>query len=169
MAEFASRGVGTAGLTTGIIGSALGVMNSGLFNLFNNGCGYNNYNNGGCCSDDRLVTRYEQKQGQTIAEKDSEIALLKSEAFTEKKIANVFERLNVRLVDLEKDTAVNTQKINDNLGFLNHRIDDVYKEIDCKTLPLRKKICIDDICPLPMARYNFWQEPKEERPDNSNC
>ena len=156
MAEFASKGVAGTGLGLGIAGTALGLMNGGLGNLFgnfngcNNGCGYNN-NGCGCCSDDHLITRYEAKQAGTIAQKDSEIALLKSESFTEKKIADVFERLNVRLVDLEKDTAVNTQRINDNIAFVNNRIDNEADKLKCYVdahfVPGRLTMPLDSICP----------------------
>lgn len=37
--EYASKGVATAGLTTGIIGTTLAVLNGGLGNLLGGGCG----------------------------------------------------------------------------------------------------------------------------------
>ena len=53
--EYASKGVGAAGLTTGIIGTALGVMNNGgLGNIFGGGYGWNR-NMG--CAEDHFVNR----------------------------------------------------------------------------------------------------------------
>lgn len=101
MAEFASKGVANAGLTTGIIGTALGVMNNGGLGNLLGGCN-NMYGN---CSENTLVTRYENGLQQTIAAKDSEIGLLKSNIYTDQKIADVFERLNVRLVAMDKENC----------------------------------------------------------------
>lgn len=75
MAEFTSRGVGNAGLTTGIIGTSLGAINSGLLgNLFGN--------NNNCCSENCMVNRYELGQEQTIAKLQSEIALRDATTYT---------------------------------------------------------------------------------------
>lgn len=80
MAEFASRGTATAGLTTGIIGTALGVMAGGLNNL---GL-FGNTNNG--CSDDHYVNRYEIQQQQKISELQAQISLRDANTFTDQKL-----------------------------------------------------------------------------------
>lgn len=66
--EYASKGVGAAGLTTGIIGSALGAMNSGILpGLFGGGnCG---------CSENMPVNRYEAGQSARISELETEVKL----------------------------------------------------------------------------------------------
>ena len=58
MAEFASKGVGTAGLTTGIIGTAGWLLNGGLGNILG-GIGGNNAALMGAlaCSDNQPVSR----------------------------------------------------------------------------------------------------------------
>ena len=95
MAEFASRGIGAAGLTTGIIGTSLGALNSGILgNLFGGG------NNG--CGENSVVNRYELKMQQELAAKDSKIALLESNIFVDSKIADVYEKLNTKIGALEK-------------------------------------------------------------------
>ena len=86
--EYASRGVANAGLTTGIIGTALGVLGGGA-NLLNGMAPSS--------SEDKYVTRYELGMQNQISSKDNEIALLKSEQFTETKIADVYERLITRI------------------------------------------------------------------------
>lgn len=69
MAEFASRGVGAAGLTTGIIGTAFGAMNSGLLgNLFGGG-------NANCNPDNMPINRYEATMQGRIAELETEVKL----------------------------------------------------------------------------------------------
>lgn len=111
--EYASKAVGTAGLTTGIIGTALGVLGGGAnmlsaANGYNHGCS-NNYNNFGNYSNEHFVTRYEMGLQDQISRKDGEIALLKSEQFTEEKIADVYERLITRInADKNAQAEINT-------------------------------------------------------------
>lgn len=89
--EYASKAVGTAGLTTGIIGTALGALGGGMSLLGNNGIMTAN------TGMDAGVTRYDLDMMKQLLEKDSEIALLKSEQNTEIKIADVYERLITRI------------------------------------------------------------------------
>lgn len=164
--EYASRGVANAGLTTGIIGTALGVLNGGL-GLMGNGFEDNHH----VCSDDRHVNRYELKQSQEIAAKDSEIALLKANNFTDTKLADIFERLSGRINGLEKEVyqntctqAVTNQKLTDNITFVDSKFDGVYKDIEvarregksyvdnqlCKYVPGKLVMPLDSICPAAM-------------------
>jgi hypothetical protein len=101
MAEFASKGVAGSGLGLGIAGTALGVLNGGLGNLF--GGMTNN------CSDNQFINRYELEMENKIVAKDGEIALLKSNIYTDQKIAEVYERLNNKIAGVE--AAVNTQAV----------------------------------------------------------
>ena len=101
MAEFASKGVAGSGLGLGIAGTALGVLNGGLGNLFGG-----NMNN---CSENQFVNRYEMGLENKIVSKDSEIALLKSNIYTDQKIADVYERLNTKIAGVE--AGVNTQAV----------------------------------------------------------
>ena len=103
MAEFASKGVAGSGLGLGIAGTALGVLNGGLGNILggltgNCGCGNNQY-----------INRYEMELENKIVNRDSEIALLKSNIYTDQKIADVYERLNTKIGGVE--AAVNTQAV----------------------------------------------------------
>jgi hypothetical protein len=122
MAEFASRGIGAAGLTTGIIGTSLGALNSGILgNLFGGG------NNG--CGENSVVNRYELKMQQDIAAKDSKIALLESNIFVDSKIADVYEKLNTKIGALEKQCcaqeAFNAAQTSA-LGCINSQIAQLY-------------------------------------------
>jgi hypothetical protein len=101
MAEFASKGVAGSGLGLGIAGTALGILNGGLGNLF--GGMTNN------CSDNQFINRYELEMENKIVAKDGEIALLKSNIYTDQKIAEVYERLNNKIAGVE--AAVNTQAV----------------------------------------------------------
>ena len=100
MAEFASKGVAGSGLGLGIAGTALGVLNGGLGNILGTG---------NTCSENNYINRYELEMENKIVSKDSEIALLKSNIYTDQKIADVYERLNTKIAGVE--SAVNTQAV----------------------------------------------------------
>lgn len=103
MAEFASKGVAGSGLGLGIAGTALGILNGGLGNIL--GGGAMNCN----CSENNYINRYELEMENKIVSKDSEIALLKSNIYTDQKIAEVYERLSTKISGVE--SAVNTQAV----------------------------------------------------------
>lgn len=81
MAEYASQGVGTAGLVTGIIGSAGWLLNGGLTDF---GLGRNGRNGD---SDEKPVSRYELSLVQ-------ENAILKAQADVDKKLVEVYDAIN---------------------------------------------------------------------------
>lgn len=94
--RYASNGKGNVALATGIIGTALGVLNGGLAGWNGGNCnragyGWNGYGGCGECSENSLVTRYELQQEQTIASKDSEIALLKANTYGDQKLLEVYK------------------------------------------------------------------------------
>ena len=101
MAEFASRGVGAAGLTTGIIGTSLGALNSmgngGLLGgLFGNG-----YNTAGC-SENQLVNRYELMQENKIATLEADKKLLESTIYTDQKLLEVYKYFDGELKEIRQ-------------------------------------------------------------------
>ena len=102
MAEFASKGVAGSGLGLGIAGTALGILNGGLGNIFGGAmnCG---------CSENNFVNRYELELENKIVSKDSEIALLKSNIYTDQKIAEVYEKLNTKIGVVE--AGINAQAV----------------------------------------------------------
>ena len=113
MAEFASKGVAGSGLGLGIAGTALGVLNGGLGNILGgltNNCG---------CGNNQYVNRYEMELENKIVNRDTEIALLKSNIYTDQKIADVYERLSTKISGVEAGlnaqavyNATNTATIN---------------------------------------------------------
>lgn len=105
MAEFASKGVAGAGLGLGIAGTALGILNGGLGGIF----GSNNITN--VCSDNTCVNRYELDLENKIVSKDSEIALLKSNIYTDQKLTEVYSNLQAQLNTIkDNQNAVNMQQ-----------------------------------------------------------
>lgn len=100
MAEFASKGVAGAALGTGIAGTALGILNGGLGNVLGNGCAANCY-----------VNRYELELENKVVSKDSEIALLKSNIYTDQKLADLYSNIQGQLNTIkENQNAVNMQQ-----------------------------------------------------------
>ena len=111
--KYGSKGVAGAGLGLGIAGTALGILAGGLGNvgLFNGGnCG---------CNEDHYVNRYEATQNAKIADLESRNRLLESNIYTDAKIADVYERLNVKIAGIEAQigqqavyNATNTATLN---------------------------------------------------------
>jgi hypothetical protein len=72
----------------------------------------NLFNGGGCPNpQDAPISRYEASMMQELAAKDGKIALLESNIYTDQKIADVYERLNVK-IDRNRDEqqAINLQQ-----------------------------------------------------------
>lgn len=102
MAEFASKGVAGSGLGLGIAGTALGLLNGGLGNVLNNGT---------MCSGNQCVNRYELELENKIVSKDSEIALLKSNIYTDQKLADIYANLQGQINTMkDNQNAVNMQQ-----------------------------------------------------------
>ncbi len=156
MAEFASKGVAGSGLGLGIAGTALGLLNGGLGNIFGGMGGWNNgygYNFG--CSENTPVTRYELGMENKITQKDSEIALLKSNIYTDQKIADVYERLNMKIGHVE--SAINTQAVYN--ATMNGTINCMQGQIAALQALTKTVIPITNVCPQPMPQYNSWTAP----------
>lgn len=151
--EYASRGVGNAGLTTGIIGTALGAMNSGLVgNLFGgtrvvDNCGVHDY----------AVNRYEATLSARVAELESHNRLLEANIYTDQKLADVYERLNTKVESIEHqicEQAVYNATNNATIGCLSQQI----AQLQALT---KLGIPRSSICPEVMLRYNTWTAPTE--------
>ena len=90
--EYSSRGVGNAGLTTGIIGTALGVANSGLLpGLFGgNNCAP-------MCSENMAVNRYELDQHKRISDLEAQVALRDASIYTDGKLNDLRNYVDGRI------------------------------------------------------------------------
>ncbi len=105
--DYASKGVGTAGLTLGVIGTALasGVLNgNGLGGLFGN-------------QNPATSSVYQ------LAQKDNEIALLKAQQYSDNKLAVLTERvsnLEARVLADEKTDPLRDQILGDRIAGLQN-------------------------------------------------
>lgn len=150
MAEYATRGVGTAGLTTGVIGTALGVLNGGLGNLLS-GTG-----NGNCgCNEDHWVNRYEAAQSARISELETEVKLRDANTYTLSEMNKMRNYVDTRFSGIEAQLCaqnVTNAQITANLSCMQGNI--------ATLMGLTKTIVpITNVCPEPMKLYNSWTAP----------
>lgn len=154
--NYASAGVGNAGLATGIIGTSLGVLNSGL--LGGNGLFGGMMNNGAryCGADGSpVVSRYELGLEQKIAELTADKKLLEADKYTDGKILDVYGYVDGRLRNIEAqicNQAVVNAQITANISCMQNSIA-VLNGLTKTVIP------IGNVCPEPMPQYNSWTAP----------
>lgn len=105
----ASRGVANAGLTTGIIGTALGVLNGGA-GLLNN---YSAPAMAAANAGEHFVTRHELDLIRELQNKDAALAIAESEKYTDKKMVEVYNALNAQDKAIRADVAANYREFRD--------------------------------------------------------
>ena len=121
------------------LASFLGINAQNLLNGFGWGNGWGNRN--GCVSPaDMPVTRYEMAMQNEMASKDSKIALLEANIFTDSKITETYKELRgmiAGLQDFAARQAVQNQAFSDSFR-------DVQKDIDYKVnLEAERRSCAD--------------------------
>ena len=121
------------------IASFLGLNAGNLFGGWSNGCNYRNQPIEVITSEDKPITRNEAKMMQELGVKDSEIALLKADKYTDQKIVETTTYLMGKInevsaeVRANKDAqcAINTQQAVYNgtntatLGCLQRQVDEL--------------------------------------------
>ena len=159
MAEFASKGVAGAGLGLGIAGTALGVLNGGLGNIL--GGVLNPQPNaaymagmaampfvGGCCSEDRLVNRYEASQQAEITKLRTENDLLKANTYTDQKILATYQYIDGQLTDIRSKLcaqAVHNQRTEDSFALAGRDLMAVKAELQGQiALEAERRCCADN-------------------------
>lgn len=125
------------------------------------------------CSHNTHVNRFELEQSQRISELESGretdakiLDVWKAAAASDQRQDEKFAQLTKSLTDyviasnreidgIKCEARLNNQEIRDNLRFLDYKIDNNQREmfayVDCKTLPLEKKLPLSSICPQPLA------------------
>ncbi len=157
MAEFASNGKGNLGVTLGAIGTGLGVLGNGLGGLFGNSYTVNGQ------SVQQWVSKEEFTQQQTISSLESENAILKAEKDSNQKMIEIYERLDTKSRNIEKDLSefkaaqgiINAQ-VGANIAVAQNNILSMQTELASLTKTI---IPIDNVCPQPMKLYNSWTAP----------
>ena len=153
MAEFASKGVAGSGLGLGIAGTALGLLNGGLFNgagLFGNACG---------CSENMVINRYELGQEQKIADLTADKKLLEATIYTDGKLNDFRNYVDSRINGVE--ARINAQDVYNAtntaaIGCINNQIACLQNVVNGIT---KTVVPITAVCPEPMKLYNSWTAP----------
>lgn len=128
--EYASKGVATGGLTTGIIGTALGALNSlGLLGGAGLATGV-----GALAPEQMPVTRYELEQQQKISELQSQIALRDANTYNDKKSLEMYRYIDGQLNAIQTrlgEQAVHNQSTRDSFQIMQERLEREVAERKC--------------------------------------
>lgn len=138
-----TRGIAIGGLTTGIIGTALSVLNGGIPNL----AGVGN-NAAVMCHENMPVNRYEAGLQAAIAAKDSQIALRDANTYNDQKLLEVYKYFDGQLRDV-RDTlcaqAVTNQKTVDSFALAAADLAATKRELhDRIQLEAERRCCADN-------------------------
>lgn len=147
---YASRGVAGAGLGLGVAGTALGLLNGGLGNLLGGG-----WNNNCGCSDNHVVTRYEQGLQNEIMTKDSKISLLESNIYTDQKLNDLRNYIDAKVSAVEG--TINAQAVYNATNTAT--INCIQGQVAQLFALTKTVIPITNVCPQPMPQYNSWTAP----------
>ena len=150
MAEFASRGVGAAGLTTGIIGATLGAANGvvELISAHKKGGG-NTGNSGGYVGSDASV----------IVRLQSENALLKANTYNDQKLLEVYAYIDGQLKDIRSSIAeqsVTNAKIEGTFAVLGEKLSAQRNEFMCALNRERDERCCGDNAIVNYTNATFY-------------
>lgn len=133
-----------------IAGTALGLLNGGLGNLFGGFGGYNSN-----CSENQVVNRYELQMVQELASKDQRIALLEADKYTDNKLIELTAYFNNKIDNIHSQLAqqsVYNATLNGTISCMSSQI--------AQLQALTKLIVpADSVCPQPMPQYNSWTAP----------
>ena len=151
--------VGVIGGYIGGIGQILSMLGGGVVQPAansNNNCGCGN------CSDNTPVSRYEQRQSDTISRLQSENAMLLADQRTDGKILELYKVIDQRfgatgqqIAQIAAEQAVVNQRVADNMAFLSNKIDNDVSALKCYVtanyVPGTLKLPLDSICPKPQV------------------
>lgn len=149
--------VGVIGGYIGGIGQILSMLGGGVAQpAANNNCGCGN------CSDNTPVSRYEQRQSDTISRLQSENSMLLSDQRTDGKLLELYKVIDQRfgatgqqIAQIAAQQAVVNQQVADNMAFLTSKIDNNAASLKCYVdanfVPGVLKMPLDSICPKPQV------------------
>ena len=144
--NYASKGVGGAGLGLGIAGTALGLLNGGIPGLFSG-------NNG--CNEDHFVNRYEASQSARIAELETEVKLRDSNIYTDSKILELYKYVDGKFGRVEHELCEQKVFNATQIGTISC----IQGQIAQLMALTKTVIPAGNVCPAPMPQYNSWTAP----------
>ena len=141
--NYASNGKANAGLTTGIIGTALGVLNSGgLGGVLGNGMGCGT----GC--GEHMINRFEAGQQARISELETEVKLRDANLYSDSKMLDLYKYFDGQIKEINGTLcaqAVHNQKTEDSFVLARQDIAAVKADLDAKIkLEAERRCCADN-------------------------
>lgn len=116
------------------------------------------------CSENQIINRYELGLVNDLNAKDSEIALLKADKYTDQKIVEAYKDLVGQINTLkENQNAINMQQAVYN-GTNNATLNCIQNQIAQLQGLTKTIIPIANVCPQPMPQYNSWTAPTTTTP-----
>lgn len=116
------------------------------------------------CSENQIINRYELGLVNDLNAKDSEIALLKADKYTDQKIVEAYKDLVGQINTLkENQNAINMQQAVYN-GTNNATLNCIQNQIAQLQGLTKVIIPIANVCPQPMPQYNSWTAPTTTTP-----
>lgn len=143
-----THGIAVGGLTTGVIGTALGALNSGLIPGLLGG-------NAATCSENMGVNRYELSMQRELTNKDMEIAYLKGRDAAKSDSLELYKYVDGKFACIERELADQRVFNATQIGTISCIQGQV-----AALMGLTKTIVpITNVCPEPMKMYNSWTAP----------
>ena len=155
--NFAKRGVANAGLTTGIIGTALGALNTlgtGLLTV-----PHTPGAQGAICSDQLPVNRYEAGQSARIAELETEIKLRDANTYTLNHLNDMRNYVDGRFNEVNRilaEQAVKNEQVAGSFALVGERIACCKNEFMAALNRERDDRCCADNAIINYANATFY-------------
>ena len=142
-----TRGIATGGLTTGIIGTALGVMNNGGLGNILGGFGCNG--NGG------YYSRNDAEKDARIANLETEVKLRDANFYSLSEVGKLRDYMEHRFDKVEHELCENRVYNATNTAAVSC----LQSQIAQLANLTKTVIPAANICPAPMPQYNSWTAP----------
>lgn len=156
--NYASAAKGNAALTTGVIGTALGALNSiGGNGLLGGLFGGNNC--GAVCSENYAVNRYEAQQQGEIERLRTEVALRDANIFSDSKSLELYKYFDAELRNVREALcaqAVHNQKTEDSFVLARQDIANVESRLNGKIKLEAERRCCADNAIVNYANATFY-------------
>ena len=153
-----TRGIAIGGLTTGIIGSALGLLGNGGVPGLLGGAGVCNPG----CSENMPVTRYEAAQEAKINQLQSQLALRDANTYGDQKALELYRYIDGQLREVRETLcaqAVHNQKTEDSFVLARQDIAAVESRLNGKIEMEAERRCCADNAIVNYANATFY--PKQ--------
>jgi hypothetical protein len=142
-----TRGIATGGLTTGIIGTALGVMNNGGLGNILGGCG--------CNGNAGYYSRYDAEKDARIANLETEVKLRDANFYSLSEVGKLRDYMEHRFDKVEHELCENRIYNATNTAAVSC----LQSQIAQLANLTKTVIPAANICPAPMPQYNSWVAP----------